>query len=151
MMECGYWALVELVWDQIDIYSGEDKFLHDFLTAAEAPRILFTVHWLQSEVMNGGLGQFFDNDTGVLAPEAVEGLKALGMRAAAIELSKAMKFFGDPYPRSRLARQGVFERFYEEVGADAIPLLEEEDRFAELLENENGGFWQAANRFAASA
>lgn len=63
-----YWKLVEPIWDQISIHDGPEKFLLDFGKAPERSRILHAAHWAQSEAMNGGLGQFFDNPTGILAP-----------------------------------------------------------------------------------
>ena len=145
-----YWKLVEPIWDKISVSDEPEKFLQDFGKAPESPRLLYAAHWTQSEAMNGGLAQFFDNPTGILAPEAVEAFRSIGMPQTAAVLLAAMAFFGDPYPRDRATRQEVFERFYEEEGEDAIPLLEQEDQFAELIEEENGGFWDAADRFAAN-
>lgn len=145
-----YWKLVELIWDEISIYEGEDEFLRGFEMADERPRYLFATHWAQSEVMNGGLGQFFANPTGVLAPEAVHAFRAIGMPRTAATLSDAMKFFGEPYPRDRETRESNFERFYEDHGEDAIPIREQEDIFAGQIEEENGGFWEAADRYATS-
>jgi len=145
-----YWNLVKPIWNEISINDGEDRFLRDFQRVAERPRNLFAAHWMQSEFMNGGLGQFFDNSTGILAPEAVIALKSLGMHRSAETLSDAMKFFGDPYPRDEGIRQSIFEKFYGEHGEDAIPIREQEDIFAVQIEEENGGFWEAADRYATS-
>lgn len=145
-----YWKLVEPLWDQIRINDASEKFLRDFGNAPERPRALFAAHWTQSEAMNGGLGQFFSNPTGILAPEAVEAFRVIGMPQTSAVLLDAMAFFGDPYPRDRAKRQEVFDQFYEQEGEDAIPLLELEDQFAVLIEEENGGFWDAADRFAAN-
>lgn len=145
-----YWKLVEPIWDRISIYDGPEKFLLDFGKAPERSRILYAAHWTQSEAMNGGLGQFFDNPTGILAPEAVEAFRSIGMPRTAAVLLEAMAFFGDPYPRDKSARQEVFSRFFEQEGEDAIPLHEQEDLFADLIEEENGGFWEAADRYAAN-
>ena len=145
-----YWKLVEPIWDEISIREGPEKFLQDFAKAPERPRLLYAAHWAQSEAMNGGLGQFFYNRTGILAPEAVEAFRSIGMPQTAAVLLDAMTFFGDPYPRDRATRQEAFARFYEQEGEDAIPLHEQEDQFAELIEEENGGFWDAADRFSAN-
>ena len=143
-----YRQLVRAIWDQISIHDGPERFLLDFGKAPEQSRILYAAHWTQSEAMNGGLAQFFDNPTGVLAPEAVDAFRVIGMPRTAAVLLDAMAFFGDPYPRDRATRQQVFARFYEKEGDDAIPIHEQEDLFAELIEEENGGFWDAADRFA---
>lgn len=131
-----YWDLVAPYWDEVSIYDGAEKFAQEFAALPLASQHLFATHWTQSEVQNGGLGQFFDNSTGVLAPEAVEGFRALGMPQTAAALVETMNQFGDPYPRERDAREAV---------TPSTPL---ENRFAELLETEAGGFWDAADRFA---
>lgn len=147
-MSDSYWRYVEPVWDSINIYEGADIFLKDFTIASEKQKVLFASHWAQSEIMNGGLGQFFLNSTGVLAPEAVEGFNSIGMKNCASTLQEAMKFFGDKYPRDRSLREDVFEDFYEKHGEDAIPIEELEDKMATELEDECGGYEEAANEYA---
>lgn len=147
-MSNSYWKYVEPIWDSVSIYDGSELFLRDFNEATEKQRVLFAAHWAQSEIMNGGLGQFFANSTGVLAPEAVEAFRALGMPKCASHLSEAMKFYGENYPRERSSREAAFARFYEEFGDDAIPLQEYEEAMASELEEENGGFRGAADNYA---
>lgn len=147
-MSSGYWKYIEPIWDSVSIYDGGEVFLTAFSEVAEKLRVLFAAHWAQSEIMNGGLGQFFTNSTGVLDPEAVEAFKALGMPKCASILSEAMKFFGESYPRERSIREKAFERFYEEFGDDAIPIQEYEDAMATEIEEENGGFLVAADDYA---
>jgi hypothetical protein len=69
----------EPVWDRISIYDGDETFIHQFAEATEKQKILFSLHWVQSEIMNDGLGQFFSNDTGILAPEAAIAFEKLRM------------------------------------------------------------------------
>ena len=147
-MSDDYWRFVEPIWDSLSIYDGGDIFLQGFNEATEKQKVLFATHWTQSEIMNGGLGQFFSNSTGVLAPEAVEGFKKLGMPKCASILSEAMKFFGENYPRERAIRNSVLDYFYEQCGEEAIPMLEQEDAMAIEIEEENGGFWDTANNYA---
>lgn len=147
-MSNDYWRYVEPIWDSVSIYDGGEVFLREFNKATEKQRVLFATHWAQSEIMNGGLGQFFSNSTGVLAPEAVEGFKKLGMPKCASILSEAMKFFGNDYPRERYVRESALESFYQEFGDDAIPMNEHEDAIITEIEEENGGFWDAANNYA---
>ncbi len=150
-MSSAYFKLVEPYWESISIYDGAEKFTTAFNAAPEKVRVLFAIHWFQSEVMNGGLGQFFSNPTGILAPEAVAGLRAIGMPECASILDEAMKFFGDVYPRKASVREDAFEAFYTAHGSDAVPLLEQEDAIATTIEEENGGIWEAADRYAARA
>lgn len=53
---------------------------------------------------NGGLHQFFYNPTGVLAPEAIAGLEAIGASKAAAVVREAVTMLGQTYPRGREKR-----------------------------------------------
>ncbi|MFT6735129.1 MAG: hypothetical protein ACJAS9_003332 [Polaribacter sp.] len=143
-----YWKIVEPVWDSISIYDGENVFLEQFEKATEKQKNLFSSHWAQSEILNGGLAQFFSNPTGVLAPEAVEAFRKLGMPKCAQAIEDAMSFFGDEYPRNRELREECLERFYEENKEIEIPLEKYEDLVADNIEEENGGFLDSANKYA---
>lgn len=147
-MSGSYWRFVEPIWDSVSIYDGTEVFLKEFSNATKKQQVLFAAHWAQSEIMNGGLGQFFGNSTGVLAPEAVEAFMALGMPNCASILVEAMKFFGQSYPRERAVREEACEKFFEEFGDDGIPIQEYEDAMASAIEEENGGFWCAADNYA---
>ena len=143
-----YWQFVEPIWKAISIYRDAETFSRQFAAVTEKQRVLFASHLAQSEIMNGGLGQFFSNPTGISAPEAAAAFEQLGMPKCASILKQAMLFFGDPYPRERKVREESFERVYEEFGEKAIPMLELEDAMATEIEEENGGFWDAADRYA---
>jgi hypothetical protein len=65
---------------------------------------LFTSHFCQSEVCNGGWLQFFMNSTGVLGPEAVKGFEHVGMPLLASVARQAVSKLGEPYPREREQR-----------------------------------------------
>lgn len=147
-MEDSYWKYVEPIWDTVSIYDGGEVFLTQFNQATNKQKTLFASHWAQSEIMNGGLGQFFSNPTGVLAPEAVVAFNEIGMPNCAKTLDEAMKFFGKNYPRERPIREAVLEEFYEKNGEGSIPLKDLEDIMATEIEDENGGFENAANKYA---
>ncbi|NQX84250.1 MAG: DUF4375 domain-containing protein [Mycoplasmataceae bacterium] len=85
-MNDSYWRLVEPVWDKICSYDGAENFLREFNKATKKQKVLFAAHWAQSEIMNGGLGQFYSNSTGVLTPEAVEVFEAIGVKKCAAAL-----------------------------------------------------------------
>jgi hypothetical protein len=65
---------------------------------------LFAVLWCDPEVCNGGFHQFFSNPTGILAPEAAAGFRAVGLHECAELLDLAIRQFGEPYPRDQSAR-----------------------------------------------
>ena len=147
-MSDSYWRFVKPIWDTVSIYDGAEVFLSEFNKASEKQKNLFAVHWAQSEIMNGGLGQFFSNSTGVLAPEAVKGFIAIGMPKCSSILSDAMRFFGETYPRESSVRENTFNDFYELHGEKGIPIEEYEDLMATEIEDENGGFEDAADKYA---
>ena len=148
-MEESYWKYIEPIWDSVSIYDGGDAFVAQFSILTEKEKVLFAAHWAQAEILNGGLGQFFSNSTGVLAPEAVEALNKLEMPISAQAIESAMLFFGEPYPRERSIRESALELFFEKFGERAIPMEEQENVVAEEIEKENGGFEVAANLFAS--
>ncbi len=61
------------------------------LTLSE--RASFGLTWLYTETNNGGLHQFFFNDAGKLAPDALRGLEMVGAPATANILRRAMSVF----------------------------------------------------------
>ncbi|WP_269516112.1 DMP19 family protein [Brevundimonas subvibrioides] len=142
----------------VSIYDGPAVFLSQFKSIPERSRHLLATHWTQSEVRNGGLIQFFDNSTGVLAPEAVEGFRHLGMPETAEALMQAIDQLGQPYPRVREIRADVLsDRFSirgveEEAEIDPpYPFDDLDHRMWTLFDTENGGYEAAANSFAARA
>lgn len=128
-----YTRLVRPYWDRVSIHEGRDVFLRQFTLLPVPSQHLYATHWVQSEVQNGGLAQFFDNGLGVLAPEAISGFRTLGMSKTADVLAEAVEM------RARAKTDKS------ESGEMPTPV---EDRFSELLEGEAGGFWVAADRYA---
>lgn len=98
----------------------------------------------QSEICNGGFGQFFGNSTGVLAPEAVEGFREIGQVEVAALIEKAISLFGIVYPRDRKER----ETRLTQVSRSSLGSLDE--MFYSLIDSEAGGFIAAADRYAAT-
>jgi Domain of unknown function (DUF4375) len=142
--EMGYWSIVEPVWDAINIYDGPEVFAQTFASAPRASGLLFAAHFCQSEICNGGFGQFFGNSTGVLAPEAVEGFREIGQLEVAALIEKAIGLFGSVYPRDRNER----ETFLTHVSRSSLDALDE--MFYSLIDSEAGGFIVAADRYAAA-
>jgi len=132
-------------WDLIDIYNGPDIFLCTFASVDRDAGLLYAAHFAQSEICNGGFAQFFSNSTGVLCPEAVSGLSAIGMPGtSALVQEVALLLFGEPYPRARKERE-------EKLGNIERKILDALDsRFFVLVESEGGGFEAASNAFVLS-
>lgn len=149
-----YWELVEPYWERANIYGDPDEFLSGFSTLPEVAQHLFAAHWTQSEVRNGGFTQFFWNPTGILAPEAALAFDAIHMPQSAAVVREAMGWLGEPYPRDREVRDRLIEafdpRFFDAVASEPNPTVEEaNDKFFALLYSEEGGFYVAADLFAA--
>lgn len=105
-----YWTAVEPIWKKVSIYEGPATFLKQFKAVTRAQAHLLAVHWTMSEVSNGGFGQYFFNDTGVLAPEAADGFEFVGLSNGAAFVRQATAFFGADYPRERAARIAALEK-----------------------------------------
>lgn len=102
--DLSYWELIENAFDEVDIYSGPAAFMNDLQPLPAAVQHLLTAHWCQSEINNGGFDQLFYNPTGVLAPEAEAGFRAIGLPAVADLVGTAIARFGPDYPRDQDAR-----------------------------------------------
>lgn len=144
-----YWKVVEPIWEEVDIYSGAEAFTKSLTAVQREVGLLYAAHWCQSEVCNGGLAQFFGNSTGVLAPEAVEGFRALGQPQITDLLVRAMGLLGEPYERERRRRQELLDLLPDDVyDRIARPFGDLNEKFFDLIRSESGGFVAAANRYA---
>ena len=140
-----YWSYVDPIWDHVSIYDGPAVFLDQVSRVSELQKHLFAAHWAQSEVRNGGLHQFFSNDTGVLAPEAVEAFRIMGLESCATALARAMSFFGDVYPRDRSTREDALDALENRDPENWDPFTEMDEVFYSAFEDR--GFERAADAF----
>lgn len=150
MSATSYWDVLGPVWDKVSIYEGPELFLREFAALSAKESTLFAAHWCQSEVYNGGFGQFFGNSAGVLAPEAVAALVSIGMPETSAVVTRAMAWFDAPYPRERTTRSMALATFKDRPSLACNPFDELNRDFYRLLDNENGGFESAANWFAGA-
>ncbi|HEY2514487.1 MAG TPA: DUF4375 domain-containing protein [Polyangiaceae bacterium] len=113
-------------WDKVDIYEDAKTFLAGY---AEVPRPIAHVlaaHWCKSEIDNGGFRQLFENSTGVLVPEGIEGFEAIGLTEAAGVVRTAAALLGGAYPRQRKERQAAVGRCSGEGDEDPFEALDGE-------------------------
>lgn len=141
-----YWDLIEPAWDSISIHTHPEVFLKQYMAESEAPRMLFAAYWCQTEVCNGGFDQFFYNSTGVLAPEAIEAFREIGMPKIAALSEQAVSILGPSYPRDRDERRQAMAR--RDDAPDPFELLD--NMFSDLIIAENEGFEAAADTYASS-
>ena len=143
-----YWATVEPLWDAVSIYDGEKVFLRDFEAAEPIGRTLFVAHWCQTAVRNGGFHQFFSNSTGVLATEAVDSFREIGMPKVSALVNAAVGWFSKPCARARTTRQRALANHRKEHPTDLSPFERLDEEFFRLIDSENGGFVHAADLYA---
>lgn len=139
-----YQSILGTVCDVINIYEGPEIFVTTFNQVRREAGLLYAATFCQSEVCNGGFRQFFFNSTGVLAPEAVAGFKAIGQVEVANVVAQAMALLNSPSIRERKARQAALDL----LPSRSFASLEEQ--FYALIGAENGGFDIAADNYARS-
>ncbi len=163
-----YWQLVEPIFSDINIYEGPEVFARCIADMPRPVLNLYAAHFCLSEVHNGGFLQFFWNNTGVMAPESIDGFRAIGMPHVALLITDAAKPLGAPYPRDRDARwdallaasdlgarelkrifkqaKNYYSAFEEATAALGFDSLNEQ--LWATVRTENGGFQDAATRYA---
>ena len=130
--------------EAVSIYEGPEEFLQDFGQVSRARQIAFAAFWFQAEVLNGGLVQFFSNDTGVLAPEAAVACREVGLPNLASHLEQSMAWFGQPYPRDRSAREHALEAYADTHPDSDGPFEDLDDLVVSDIYDEGSGLEQAA-------
>ena len=146
----GYWSVLEPYWDRIDIYNGPEHFLATYGEAPPVVQTLFAAHWCESEVSNGGLHQFFMNPTGVLAPEAADAFRKIGLQDAAAVLERAMGFFGVPYPRLQQDRVDRLETLTGATRLECDPFVRFDDDLYAAFGQDHQRLYDALDSIAAT-
>jgi hypothetical protein len=168
-----YWEVVEPLFSVISLDEGPKAFGESTVSIPRPSLLLFAAHMCFAEVHNGGLLQLFWNNTGIMVPEGIEGFVSIGMPLLAEILRQALRPLGTPYPRDREDRweallagserskpelmrmfkkldpddtRGFYKVFVEATGN--LRFNELNKQFWETAKTENGGFQEAATRFA---
>jgi hypothetical protein len=105
------WAVIEVIWNELSTPYSPDQRLYEL---SSGQRALYSLHWIRSEVANGGFHQCFWNPTGYLLPEAVAGAELLEAPEWSLLLGEAERLFPPPYPRAREDRQELLGRLAED-------------------------------------
>jgi hypothetical protein len=142
-----WWQVVEPYWQNVDIYGDGATFLRTFADVPESAGHLLAIKWCESEVCNGGFHQFFGNPTGVLAPEAVLGFRAIGMPALADLVEQAMVVLDTPYPREQEQRRRFLDGIPGEHPKEWDPFFDLNDAFYAAMGDDS--LCDAADAYAA--
>ena len=102
--------MIEPYWDEFPVHKGAEEFQRQYEKTPEAVRNLLAAHWCQSELNSGGFYDFFQNNAGVLAPEAAAAFAAIGLPRLAALVKEAMSYLGAQYPRDRQVRMEALKR-----------------------------------------
>lgn len=100
--------VIEPVWDKVSIYDGVAEYEAALSGFSFQQRLVLAILWYRTEVNNGGHDQFFDNSTGIVWPDAVDGFEAIGMPQAATIIGEAVSRLGTE-SRFREMRQSALE------------------------------------------
>jgi Domain of unknown function (DUF4375) len=140
-----WWAVAPAYWT-VNIYDTPREYLSGLRKHSEPVQHLLAVHWCMSEVMNGGLQQFFTNSTGIVAPEALAGFQAMKMLKISKPLEGAMTLLGDTYPRNSKLREKAVDRLFNlPENSNKDPFTRFENPFFKLCDE----CAEAADKYAA--
>jgi hypothetical protein len=103
-----HWAVLQPMWHQLQTPYEPDPRLQQ---ATPGQRALYALYWLGSEASLGGLQRYFSNPTGMLADEALQGARRLGLSGYADLLAKAITtaFDSSPVPQDQRSRQRALD------------------------------------------
>jgi transposase-like protein len=144
--EIDFWSFIDPYLKKVKT-STPEAFEKTFARVPAEARNLIASNWCRVEVENGGFHQFFRNPTGVLAPEAAAGFRALKLPRAAKIVDEAIRFWGKRYPRARDARQKVLARYQGEDQREWDPFFQLNQPFYNATLN----YDSVANKYATRA
>ena len=108
------WDILDPIYWTIDIYSSYEEYLNSAKDFTLEQRYLNAISWYFMEVNNGGHFQFFDNSTGIVWEDALNGLKEFGMEELADNFKKIVELFGGKIPFDREERWEAMDKMSED-------------------------------------
>ena len=102
--------IIDPVWWTGNIYDGAAAYKASLRGFSQNQIRIFALCWYTAEVSNGGHHQFFSNSTGIVWPEALSALEAIGSHDGAAILREAIDRLGGTPPRDREARNDLLDR-----------------------------------------
>lgn len=106
----GSFEIIEPLWWSVDIYNGEEKYTSDLSNFTKEQRYIYAINWYLAEVNNGGHEQFYFNSTGIVAEDALEGFKELGLIENYNILKESFVLMGGVPSKDREERQNQLEK-----------------------------------------
>lgn len=116
---------------KLEVYSEED-----YRKLPPRDRYLWDVTWFETEVMNGGVDQYLQNDTGDHIDECLEALQAIGAKKSHSLLTQACSLFPERRPSAnRELRQKQLRELTGEKNIDDLIQGEIETDLFQLMLN----------------
>ena len=117
------WDILDPIYWTIDIYNSYEEYLKSAKNFTLEQRYLNAISWYFMEVNNGGHFQFFDNSTGIVWEDALNGLKEFGMEELVDNFKTVVDLFGGSIPFVREERWDAMDK----MGEDFEELLDKAD------------------------
>jgi hypothetical protein len=128
------WAVIEPMWDDLQLDEADDRELMASLTRGQ--RGFIAIDWLGKEVYNGGIDQFFRNSTGALAHEARNGFQILGAQSYVKLLDSVFALFpGGRVPKNREQRQATVKAIPNDTRKDTFEQFDQ--TFYKLMDKDD--------------
>ncbi len=134
-------ALIEPMRGKVALDQGSVALFRDLANYSVKERFLFAVLACTDEVRAGGFRRFFASPEGTMGPEAIAGLRAMGMINTAAVVQKAANVLGREFPRDLAERRRAVE-------ANVAGLNALDAEFTQLLSVEAGGIEVATDTLA---
>jgi len=126
--------IIEPLWWRVNIYDGEEKYENDLKFFTLPQRYVFAIQWYSAEVNNGGHCQFYDNATGIVWEDALNGFEVIGAQQNFNIIKESANRIGGKPSKDQIKRQEQMEshcsefsdldKLYYEVEADMLILLD---------------------------
>jgi Domain of unknown function (DUF4375) len=131
------WLAIEKIYDELKLPSRADNRFNEL---TDGQRAVYVLHWVQSEIRNGGFEQLYFNSTGRFAALAPAAALRVGAHDYAAVFARANALFADERvpeqagPRRQALREVLDERSQEldAIEDDFFGLLGETDIYEHL-------------------
>ena len=109
--------IIDPVWWTANFYNDKAAYDRSLKQFSAAQKFVWAVSWYQAEVFNGGHDQFFDNSTGMVWADALDGLETMSAAPVKAVLADAVARLDGQPAFDRRERQGQLSSFYESGGS----------------------------------
>jgi len=125
--------IIEPLWWSVSIYEGEEQYRNDLSRFSKPQQYVFAIQWYLSEVNNGGHYQFYDNSTGIVWEEAMNGFNEMNLIEFFDLIKESTKRLGGDPSKDRDERQEQLEEYESDFEDLDTKLYDLEDNLERLL------------------